>query len=126
MERGKSTLRADPEYLSIDLQLDIMTNEQSLYRLKGVAHIAGAIVDEGLCKTRHTSAAIQVLRKIPMHGIVPNVVMYSAIIDSLCKVGLVNLAFRVFSDMLAKGISIDVQSYNIMINGLKVKCSIKP
>ncbi|RYR07788.1 hypothetical protein Ahy_B05g075240 [Arachis hypogaea] len=52
---------------------------------------------QGLCKTRHTSAAIQVLRKIPMNGIVPNVVMYSAIIDSLCKEGLVNLAFRLFS-----------------------------
>ncbi|KAL4374981.1 hypothetical protein HN51_008821 [Arachis hypogaea] len=72
---------------------------------------------QGLCKTRHISAAVQVLRKIPMHGIVPNVVMYSAIIDSLCKEGLVNLAFRFFSEMLAKGISPDVQSYNIMING---------
>ncbi|QHO13349.1 Pentatricopeptide repeat-containing protein [Arachis hypogaea] len=72
---------------------------------------------QGLCKTRHTSAAIQVLRKIPMNGIVPNVVMYSTIIDSLCKAGLVNLAFRLFSEMLAKGISPDVQSYNIMING---------
>ncbi|XLS94611.1 hypothetical protein HN51_070619, partial [Arachis hypogaea] len=44
----------------------------------------------GLCKTGHTSAAIQVLRKIPHYGVAPDVFMYSAIIDSLCKDTLVS------------------------------------
>ncbi|XLS94695.1 hypothetical protein HN51_070703 [Arachis hypogaea] len=55
----------------------------------------------GLCKSGHTSAAIQVLRKIPQYGIAPDVVMYSSIIDSLCKDTLVSQAFHLYSEMLA-------------------------
>ncbi|KAL4294524.1 hypothetical protein AHAS_Ahas18G0236700 [Arachis hypogaea] len=41
-----STWRADLGFLSTDLQLEIMANEQSLYQLNGVAHTVGAITDE--------------------------------------------------------------------------------
>ncbi|XP_016200094.2 pentatricopeptide repeat-containing protein At1g62680, mitochondrial-like [Arachis ipaensis] len=72
----------------------------------------------GFCKTGHTSAAIQALRKIPRYGIAPDVFMYNAIIDSLCKVTLVSDAFHLYSEMLAKGISPDVITYNTLTYGL--------
>ncbi|QHN80621.1 uncharacterized protein DS421_20g679780 [Arachis hypogaea] len=46
LERGQSNLRAGPRYLSADLRWDTMGDERSLYRLNGVAHIAGAVGDE--------------------------------------------------------------------------------
>ncbi|RYQ82060.1 hypothetical protein Ahy_B10g100636 [Arachis hypogaea] len=39
-------MRAGPRYLSADLRWDTMGDERSLYRLNGVAHIAGAVGDE--------------------------------------------------------------------------------
>jgi pentatricopeptide repeat protein len=42
--------------------------------------------------------------------------MYSAIIDSMCKGKLVNDAFDLYSEMIAKNISPDVVTYSTLIS----------
>ncbi|QHO12998.1 Pentatricopeptide repeat-containing protein [Arachis hypogaea] len=108
----------------------------------------------GLCKTGHTSAAIQVLRRIPRHGIVPNVFMYNSIIDSLCKDTLylidgyarkerskmqkcvgcddktwVDEALNLFEEMRRKYLVPNTVTYNTLIDGLskskRISCALE-
>jgi pentatricopeptide repeat protein len=46
------------------------------------------------------------------------VVLYSTIIDSLCKDRLVTEALNMLSEMMSKGIQPDLVTYNSLIQGL--------
>ena len=62
--------------------------------------------------------AIGLLRKIEKRYFEPNVVFYSTIIDSLCKVRLVNEALNFIFEMMGKGIRLDIITYTCLIQGL--------
>ena len=63
----------------------------------------GTIVN-GLCKIGQTGVAIRLLRKLEKWNFEQNVVLYSMVLDSLCKDKLVTEAFNIFSEMMSKGI----------------------
>jgi len=54
----------------------------------------------GLCKVGETRAALELLRLVDGKLVQPDVVMYTMIIDGMCKDKLVNDAFDLYSDML--------------------------
>ena len=62
--------------------------------------------------------AIGLLRKIEKRYFEPNVVFYNTIIDSLCKVRLVNEALNFIFEMMGKGILPDIITYTCLIQGL--------
>ena len=62
--------------------------------------------------------AIGLLRKIEKRYFEPNVVFYNTIIDSLCKVRLVNKALNFIFEMMGKGILPDIITYTCLIQGL--------
>ena len=62
--------------------------------------------------------AIGLLRKIEKRYFEPNVVFYNTIIDSLCKVRLVNKALNFIFEMMGKGIRPDIITYTCLIQGL--------
>lgn len=58
---------------------------------------------KGLCMKGNNSGAIQMLRKMEREACKPNVVVYSTIIDSLCKDAQVLDALKLSSEMTSKG-----------------------
>ncbi|KAL2941228.1 hypothetical protein RDABS01_029578 [Bienertia sinuspersici] len=55
---------------------------------------------KGLCRTRNHTGALKLLRIMESHGhCMPNVVIYSTIIDCLCKDNLLGKALNLFSEM---------------------------
>ncbi|MED6220459.1 hypothetical protein PIB30_045013 [Stylosanthes scabra] len=51
------------------------------------------------------------------HGVKPDVVTYSSLIDGYCLINEVNKAKCTFEAMTQRGVAPNVQSYSIMING---------
>ncbi|XP_026393168.1 pentatricopeptide repeat-containing protein At5g16640, mitochondrial-like isoform X2 [Papaver somniferum] len=73
----------------------------------------------GLCTTGRVGLAIALKNKMGKWNCSPNVVSYSAIIDALCKGGLVEEALVLFSEMLRDSSVVpNVVVYNSLINGL--------
>ncbi|PQQ00949.1 pentatricopeptide repeat-containing protein [Prunus yedoensis var. nudiflora] len=60
---------------------------------------------KGFCMTGNNSAAIQLLRRMEEGACKPDLVVYSTIIDSLCKDTLVIDALNLFLEMRSKGIA---------------------
>ncbi|GMP63119.1 hypothetical protein CsSME_00024939 [Camellia sinensis var. sinensis] len=48
----------------------------------------------------------------------PNIIVYTTIIDSLCKDRMVDVALKLFTEMNEKGIFSNVVTYNSLIHGL--------
>ena len=76
------------------------------------------------------SAAIELLQKLERQSINPNIVMYTivmytTIIDRLCKEGLVTEVGSLFSKMTSLGILADFVSYNSLIHGFCCMCQLK-
>ncbi|MED6136353.1 hypothetical protein PIB30_055380 [Stylosanthes scabra] len=65
----------------------------------------------------HTRAAMGLLQKLDREPVKLDAVMYSAVIDALCKGGLVTEAKNLFDKMIERGISPDVVSYTSLIHG---------
>ncbi|KAI5322550.1 hypothetical protein L3X38_031622 [Prunus dulcis] len=76
------------------------------------------------CKRGQNGRAIQMLRLMEKYDCQPNVVVYSTIIDSLCKDQLVAEAFKLFSEMESKGIPPNVVTYTSLFLGLYKSCSL--
>ncbi|XP_072093516.1 pentatricopeptide repeat-containing protein At2g18520, mitochondrial-like isoform X2 [Arachis hypogaea] len=83
------------------------------------SHTFGAIIN-GLCKMGDTPGAIAILRRTETRKCKPsvNAVGYNAIVDSLCKDGLLSEALSLFSEMTTKGLQPDTITYNHLIQGL--------
>ena len=64
------------------------------------------------------SAGIKVLRSMEQGNCQANVVAYNTIIDSLCKDRQLTEALNIFSEMITKGISPTVVTYNSIIHTL--------
>ncbi|XP_057550475.1 putative pentatricopeptide repeat-containing protein At1g12700, mitochondrial [Amaranthus tricolor] len=74
---------------------------------------------KGLCRTGDNLGALKLLRDMESHAhCMPGIVIYSTIIDSLYKDGLINEAVNLFSEMQVKGIRPNVVTYNILIRGM--------
>ncbi|RHN52657.1 putative pentatricopeptide [Medicago truncatula] len=87
-------------------------------------HVSYRTLINELCKTGETRAALQVLRKIERILVKPNVLMYTTIIDSLCKDKLVIDAYDLYSEMIKK-ISPDVVTYNTLVHGFCIAGQLK-
>ena len=77
------------------------------------------IMFRGLCRTGDNLGALKLLRDMESHAhCTPNIVIYSTIIDSLSKDGLINEAVNLFSEMQVKGIRPNVVTYTSLIRGM--------
>ncbi|RYR57229.1 hypothetical protein Ahy_A05g022965 [Arachis hypogaea] len=65
---------------------------------------------------RHIATAIQLLKRIPLYEIFPNVTMYTPIVDSMFKVGM---AFELLNVMCSKNLITDKVNFEILIDGLE-------
>ncbi|KVI07443.1 Pentatricopeptide repeat-containing protein [Cynara cardunculus var. scolymus] len=75
----------------------------------------------GMCKSGNTSDAIILLRKIDEESKrvrSPGIIVYSTIIDTLCKKGKVIHALNLFSEMIQKGVMPNVVTYMCLMQGL--------
>ncbi|XP_056697404.1 putative pentatricopeptide repeat-containing protein At1g12700, mitochondrial [Spinacia oleracea] len=73
----------------------------------------------GLCRLGDNYGALNLLRNMESHRhCTPNVVIYSTIIDSLCKDQLLPLALHLFKEMKSKRISPNVVTYSTLIRGM--------
>ncbi|XP_028802591.1 pentatricopeptide repeat-containing protein At1g12775, mitochondrial-like [Neltuma alba] len=73
----------------------------------------------GLCKAAKTRCAVKLLQMMGTRQIktVPNVVIYTIVIDGLCKEGLLSEASKLCSEMIRQGISPNIVTYNTLICG---------
>ncbi|KAF3321163.1 Pentatricopeptide repeat-containing protein [Carex littledalei] len=60
--------------------------------------------------------------KAPSFGVEPNCVTYSTGIGGCMKLGDLKGGFKLFHEMLKRGVSPDVVCYNLLIDGLFKKC----
>ncbi|XP_060199635.1 pentatricopeptide repeat-containing protein At1g62670, mitochondrial-like [Lycium barbarum] len=56
-------------------------------------------VMNGLCKQGHTQTALSLLRIMEQGGPKPNTIVYSIVVDALCKDKMVGAAFNLFNEM---------------------------
>ena len=78
-----------------------------------VDHYGYGTIINGLCKVGDTRAALRLLRQV----VEPDVVMFTTVIDSMCKDTFVDDAFDLYSEMVANGISPNVVTYTALIDG---------
>ncbi|KAK2423028.1 putative pentatricopeptide repeat-containing protein, mitochondrial [Trifolium repens] len=73
---------------------------------------------KGLClKVGETSAALQLMKQVDGNLVQLDVVMRNTVIDSMCKDKLVDDAFDLYSEMVAKRISPNFITYSTLISG---------
>ncbi|KAL0456625.1 UNVERIFIED_CONTAM: Pentatricopeptide repeat-containing protein, mitochondrial [Sesamum latifolium] len=75
-------------------------------------------VINGLCETRHTLNAYDLLGLFEKTTWKPNVYSYTTVIDSLCKDRMVDEALQLLAKMIDNGISPDIVTYSSMLQGL--------
>ncbi|XP_071913965.1 pentatricopeptide repeat-containing protein At3g48810-like [Coffea arabica] len=77
------------------------------------------IVIRGLCEKGNTGTAIDFLRAMEQQKrpCKPNAIIYSTIIDSLCKDKMVDEALALLQEMIEKDIPPNVLTYNCLIQG---------
>ena len=72
-----------------------------------------------LGKTRQWWQALQVFRAIQQDGIVPDVIMYNALISALEKGNQPEQALEIFQEMQQHGVVPDVITYSALISALE-------
>ncbi|CAO2822301.1 unnamed protein product [Amaranthus hypochondriacus] len=73
---------------------------------------------KGLCKVGNNVGALRLLSKMECHGhCIPDIVIYSTIIDSLCKDQLLPQALNLFAKMKKKGIFPDIITWASLLHG---------
>ncbi|PNX89124.1 pentatricopeptide (PPR) repeat protein, partial [Trifolium pratense] len=83
----------------------------------------GTLID-GFCKIGKTRAALQVLRQLKWKSVKPSVVMYTTIIDTMCKdklvrVGQLEEAIGLLNEMVVlRKLKADVYILNILLDAL--------
>nr|GLL49838.1 putative pentatricopeptide repeat-containing protein At1g12700, mitochondrial [Ipomoea trifida] len=72
---------------------------------------------QGFFLVRRCSAALQLFQEMLVAGHKPDLYT-SCVLLGVCKMGQLNIARNVFNDLISKGRRLDVNAYNVMINGL--------
>lgn len=75
----------------------------------------------GLCRgrmQRDINEAFRIFNNLKAKGYAPNRVMYTAMINGLCKMKLIGEAGKLWSEMIQKRIIPNKYTYNALINGL--------
>ncbi|KAI4357120.1 hypothetical protein L6164_001088 [Bauhinia variegata] len=88
----------------------------------GAAH-AACVAAHGACTVAH--AAAHDACKLKRYVVPPDLVMYSTVIDSLCKVGLVNEEHDLYLEMIAKGIPPNVVTISSLLYGFCIVDQLK-
>ncbi|KAF3338712.1 pentatricopeptide repeat-containing protein [Carex littledalei] len=73
---------------------------------------------DGLCKDGLVKEAMLLFSVIREKGIIPEVVIYTAVVEAFCKVSRFNDAIKVFRKMQKNGIVPNAYSYGVIVNGL--------
>ncbi|KAL6204304.1 hypothetical protein ACLB2K_021572 [Fragaria x ananassa] len=78
-----------------------------------------AILLEGLCSSNDLlPRAVEQLTEMEGKKWKLNIIIYTIIIEGMCKAGKLESATNLFSSLSSRGVQPDVRSYNVMINGL--------
>ncbi|XP_064999111.1 pentatricopeptide repeat-containing protein At2g06000-like [Musa acuminata AAA Group] len=73
---------------------------------------------DGLCRAKQLDRAQELLQRIQLDGSsLPNVVTYTSVISGYCKMGKMEEALGVFSEMTGAGIRPSRVTYNVLIDG---------
>jgi pentatricopeptide repeat protein len=70
-----------------------------------------------MCKFGNLKDARKLFSELFVQGLLPNVQIYTTIINNLCKEGLLDEALEAFRNMEGDGCPPDEFSYNVIIRG---------
>jgi pentatricopeptide repeat protein len=73
---------------------------------------------DGLCKDGLVQEAMKLFGVMREKGTIPEVVIYTAVVEAFCKVSRFDDAIRVFRKMQKNGIVPNAYSYGVIVNGL--------
>lgn len=93
--------------------------EEIFQKMKETGLVPNAVsMLDGLCKDGLVQEAMKLFSVIREKGTIPEVVIYTAVVEAFCKVSRFDDAIRVFRKMQKNGIVPNAYSYGVIVNGL--------
>ncbi|OVA13072.1 Pentatricopeptide repeat [Macleaya cordata] len=103
-----------------DLESAFVVFEKTLDLGKGLSLIVYSKLIAAFCRSgnmSHLTKAQHMFDKLVQHGLTPDVITYTTMMNGYCKANCLQKAYGLFLDMMERGIRPDVFTFTVLIDG---------